>query len=78
MRNILIAKYFGATRFKSGDQRGQTALEYILVLMVVLGVVFALARPLMNELSKKVQGSFKTGFLAEDPSGGGFYYFPLK
>ncbi len=60
------------------DQRGQGMLEYLLVVLVVVGVVFAGARPVINRLKDKFEKSLKGGIFKDDPSGQQFYYFPLK
>jgi hypothetical protein len=60
------------------DQRGQGMLEYLLVLMVVLGVIFVAARPVIARLQKKFEKGIQGGIFREDPTGEQFYYFPLK
>lgn len=76
MRNILIKKFFGGIR--SRNQKGQAILEYVLVLAVVLGMLFVMAKPVIGKLQKKINDSFKGGFFSEDVTGEKFYYFPLK
>jgi hypothetical protein len=92
MPSIPTRKYSAATLFKglraftrSGplarfrrNERGQGFLEYILVLMVVLGTIFVLARPVISRLQGKIEKGLKGGIFKADPSGGNFYYFPLK
>jgi hypothetical protein len=85
MRIIPTGKYSGGTLSKKGrfrsllrNQRGQGFLEYILVLMVVLGTIFVLARPVMARLQKKFEKGMKGGIFKADPSGSNFYYFPVK
>ncbi|MGE3260233.1 MAG: Flp family type IVb pilin [Bacteriovoracia bacterium] len=60
------------------NERGQSILEYILVLAVVVGMIFVLARPVFGSLQKKIGDSLKEGFFSDDPSGGKFYYFNVK
>lgn len=60
------------------DERGQGFLEYLLVLLVVLGMIFVLARPVIASIQKKFEKGLKSGIFLEDPSGNNFYYFPLK
>lgn len=85
MRNIPTRKSSGSTlskggrfRVRLGDQRGQGMLEYMLVLMVVLGTIFVLARPVIARLQSKFEKGMKGGIFTADPSGSNFYYFPLK
>ncbi|HEY8278357.1 MAG TPA: hypothetical protein VIH99_01955 [Bdellovibrionota bacterium] len=81
MRIIPIRKFFGAIRSsfpKFRNQRGQGFLEYTLVILVVLGVLFVAARPVIAKLQKTFEKGLKQGFFKEDPTGGNFYYFPLK
>jgi hypothetical protein len=75
MWSIRTKKFFGAIR---SNERGQAIVEYVLVLAVVLGMLFVLAKPVIGSLQKKIGDNLKNGFFAEDPSGDGFYYFPLK
>ena len=60
------------------DQRGQGFLEYVLVLLVVLGMIFVLARPVIAKLEGKFEKGLKGGIFKNDPTGAGYYYFPLK
>jgi hypothetical protein len=46
--------------------------------MVVLGVIFVMARPVIGSLGKKISDGLKGGFFAEDMSGSNFYYFPVR
>ena len=76
-------KFSGGTLFRGvlrrvADQRGQGFLEYILVLMVVLGVVFVLARPVIQRLQTKFKTGLSGGVFKQDPTGSNFYYFPVK
>lgn len=80
MWSIRIRKFFGAilSRGMLRNERGQSILEYILVLAVVVGMIFVLARPVFGSLQKKIGDSLKEGFFSDDPSGGKFYYFNVK
>jgi hypothetical protein len=83
MPSIPTRKYSAGILFKrlralARDQRGQGFLEYILVLLVVLGTIFVLARPVIARLQGKFEKGIKGGIFKADPSGGNFYYFPLK
>jgi hypothetical protein len=79
MLSIRLKKFFGATLSRATrDQRGQSILEYILVLMVVVGMIFVLARPVFGSLQKKIGDSLKQGFFTDDPTGGKFYYFNIR
>jgi hypothetical protein len=60
------------------DERGQGILEYLLVVLVVVGVVFAGAKPVIARLKGKFEKSLKGGIFKDDPTGQQFYYFPLK
>lgn len=60
------------------NQKGQGFLEYVLVLMVVLGTIFVLARPVIARLQDNLQKGLKGGIFKEDPTGSNFYYFPVK
>lgn len=64
-------------RIKS-NQAGQAVVEYLLILIVVLGIFMVVARPGIGRLGKKIQDSLNAGFFNSDPQGGGFYYFPIK
>lgn len=77
MWNIRIRKFSAATRSKR-DQRGQALVEYILIIMVVLGLFMIVARPAIGKLGKKISDGLKGGIFADDPSGGRFYYYPVK
>jgi hypothetical protein len=84
MRSIRTKKFSAVTLSREGrrsalrNQQGQGFLEYILVLMVVLGVIFVLARPVIAKLEKTFEKGLKGGIFKEDPTGSNFYYFPLK
>ncbi|MGZ3650416.1 MAG: TadE/TadG family type IV pilus assembly protein [Bdellovibrionota bacterium] len=80
MRNILTRKFSAVTPSRGllRNQRGQGILEYVLVLMIVLGVIFVMARPVIARLQSKFEKGIKGGIFKEDPTGGSFYYFPLK
>lgn len=90
MWSILTKKYSAGIRSNLGrprplarkrphlGQRGQTMLEYLLIIAVVVGIFLVFARPFMKGLNKKFEDAGKTGFFAEDPSGSNFYYYPLK
>jgi hypothetical protein len=60
------------------NQRGQGILEYLLVLFVVLGTIFVLARPVIAKLQGKFEKALKGGIFKNEQSGSNFYYFPLK
>lgn len=66
------------SNFLPRDQRGQGILEYLLVVLVVVGVVFAGAKPVIARLKGKFEKALKGGIFKEDPTGQQFYYFPLK
>ncbi len=66
------------SNFLPRDQRGQGMLEYLLVVLVILGVVFAGAKPVIARLKGKFEKALKGGIFKEDPTGQQFYYFPLK
>ncbi len=74
MRSIRTKKFFGGIR----SERGQGMLEYVLVLIVVLGVVLVAARPVIAKLKGSVEKGLKGGIFKEDASGSNFYYFPVK
>ncbi|MGZ3693957.1 MAG: Flp family type IVb pilin [Bdellovibrionota bacterium] len=79
MLSTAIKKFFGATLSRlRRDERGQTIVEYILVIAVVIGVIFVLARPIFGNLQTKIGDSLKAGFFSDDPTGGKFYYFNVK
>ncbi len=81
MLSTRTRKSFGVTVKRSGwlrDQRGQGMLEYILVLVVILGTVFVAARPIIASLQKKFEKSIKGGIFRDDRTGSNFYYFPVK
>lgn len=61
-----------------GNERGQAVVEYLLVLAVVIGMVFVLAKPIFGSLQKKIGDSLKAGFFTDDPTGEKFYYFNVK
>jgi Tfp pilus assembly protein FimT len=80
MWNIPIRKFFAAIRSRAlapGGEKGQTIVEYLLILVVVLSIFMVFAKPFMKDLNKKFETASKKGFFAEDPSGGNFYYFPM-
>lgn len=62
---------------RSSGERGQGFLEYILVLIVVLGGILVLARPVIAHLQKTFEKGLKGGIFKDDPTGSNFYYFPL-
>lgn len=74
MRSTRTRKFFGGIR----SERGQGMLEYVLVLIVVLGMVFMAARPVIAKLQKSMEKGMKGGIFKEDASGSNFYYFPVK
>jgi hypothetical protein len=81
MLNIPTRKYSAVTRPNAPrlrNQRGQGILEYILILVVVLGIVFVLAKPVIEKLKKSFEVGLQKGVFKEDPTGANFYYFPLK
>jgi hypothetical protein len=75
MWSIVTKKFFVAIR---SNQSGQAILEYILVILVVLGIFMIAARPMIGKLGKKINDGIKGGIFAEDSTGGKFYYFPVK
>jgi hypothetical protein len=85
MRNTRTRKFSRGIRSKRPafprglkDERGQGFLEYVLVLMVVLGMIFVLAKPVILRLQKTFEKGIKGSIFKEDPSGSNFYYFPIK
>lgn len=81
MWTTLTKKFSGGTLYRKlrlDNERGQTIVEYILVVAVVVGMVFVLARPIFGSLQKKIGDSLKQGFFQDDPSGSKFYYFRIK
>ncbi len=80
MWSIHIRKCFAAILKapKWRDQKGQTILEYLLILIVVVSLFMLIARPYIGTIGKKFQDLNKKGFFAEDTSGSNFYYYPLK
>ena len=79
MRNIHTKKFSSVIPFKRiSNEGGQGMLEYVLVLMVVLGIVFVLAKPVIANIQKTFEKGLKGGIFKEDPTGNNFYYFPLK
>lgn len=80
MWNIPTRKFFAAIlsrAWRPKGERGQTVIEYLLILVVVLSIFMVFAKPFMKGLNKKFETASKKGFFAEDPSGGNFYYFPM-
>ncbi len=89
MRIIPTRKYSSVTPFRKQsflcriarllprDERGQGILEYVLVLIVVLGSIFVMARPVIAKMQKSFEKSLKGGIFKEDASGSNFYYFPV-
>ena len=59
-------------------ENGQVIVEYLLIVAVVLGAGMVLAKPLMAKLGDKFQKEFKGGMFKDDPTGSGFYYYPVK
>ncbi len=79
MSNIPIKKFSAGTRSKRmKNERGQSTLEYILVLMVVVSVIFVVVRPVLGGLTEKIQEGLKGGFFQEDNTGSNFYYFSVR
>ena len=82
MWSIPTKKYSGAIRsswsFRDRAARGQTIIEYLLVLAVVIGIFLVIARPLLKDLTSKYQKGFKAGIFEADDTGSRFYYFPVK
>ncbi len=76
MWSIRTRKSSAAIRSKK--ERGQVLVEYILIIMVVLGLFMIVARPALGKLGKKINDGLKGGIFADDPSGSGFYYYPVK
>ena len=77
MRSIRSKKSSGGTRSKLADERGQTILEYLLVLAIVVSMFLLVAKPFLGDIAKKFQDMSKKGFFSEDPTGANFYYYPL-
>lgn len=78
MWSIPTKKYSGAIRSSPRAARGQTIIEYLLVLAVVIGIFLVIARPLLKDLTSKYQKGFKAGIFEADDTGSRFYYFPVK
>lgn len=79
MWTTLTKKFSGGTLSRAlRNERGQTIVEYILVIAVVVGMIFVLAKPIFGSLQKKIGDSLKQGFFSDDPSGSKFYYFRIK
>ena len=81
MWSIPTRKYSGATpssKRKRLGEGGQAVLEYVLILMMVVGFALILGRPFLSKLGVTYQSVFKSGMFAADSSGSKFYYFPVK
>jgi hypothetical protein len=83
MSNIRTKRSSAAIRFERllprlRSQSGQGILEYTLILIVVLGIVFVMAKPVIAKLQGRLTDNLKKGIFANDPTGANFYYFPLK
>lgn len=63
---------------KALGESGQAIVEYILVVVVVLSIFVFFARPKLGELGSKLSQNLQGGVFSDDPSGAGFYYFPVK
>ena len=80
MRSIRTKKFFGGIRSNPLGRRregGQAVLEYLLLLLLAVSMFMIVARPYLGKLADKFQSLSKKGFLAEDPTGSNFYYFPI-
>lgn len=60
------------------NESGQVIVEYILVAVVVLSIFVFFARPQLGKLGKNISENLQGGIFSDDPSGSGFYYFPVK
>lgn len=60
------------------NHRGQAVFEYLLIVVMVLGLFMAVVRPGIGKLGKKIQDGMNGSFFNTDDSGAGFYYFPVK
>jgi hypothetical protein len=83
MWNTLTRKSSAGIRSRAArrprlGQSGQTMLEYLLIIAVVVSIFIVFARPFLKGLNKKFEDAGKSGFFAEDPSGSNFYYFPIR
>ncbi len=77
MRSTRKCSVAGLRRRRKGE-RGQTAMEYLLVLFVILGIFVTIFRPQFNKFKEQMAKGLSAGFFEEDSTGGNFYYFPMK
>ena len=62
---------------KKAKQSGQAVVEYLLIVMVVVGIFVAIGRPAILRIAENLKKDMKGGFFS-DENKGGFYYFPVK
>ena len=58
-------------------ERGQTLVEYVLVLVVIVGIIILLVRPFLGQFLGSMRGSFQDASIFKE-DGSGFYYFPVR
>ena len=63
---------------RSGDERGQVVVEYILILVAVISIFVAILRPEVKNLQNKLTAQFSKGFFQTDETGEGFYHFRVR
>lgn len=60
------------------SERGQTIVEYILLLVAVI-TLFMLAKPFFNKMGINFGEELKKkGIFSDSASADGFYYYPMK